>query len=293
MANDLNGKTGWLRTAASVVLFLCLSASGLWAQLTLSPPIPSQGQAGATVISINGSNFPGGSVASANITLQPTAGGPSTTTPALSVTALAGTTSRVTFLIPKSIVVTTPTPYKISITGSTTDGIFFVSINTVSLTLNPAGSVVFSPNSSKAGSSLDVNIVGNFTTFVQGATMANFGPGISVENGPLGSATLIKVTSLTTATAHIGIDTSAATGTRTVIVNTGAQKASATFNVLPQDVVPTPTDPSPPTANAGPQQLVLLGSTVHLDGSGSLSGGGGELSFAWSFISRPSGSNAG
>ncbi|PYN29993.1 MAG: hypothetical protein DMD98_19795 [Candidatus Rokuibacteriota bacterium] len=47
-----------------------------------------------------------------------------------------------------------------------------------------------------------------------------------------------------------------------------------------------------PQANAGPDQTVFVTSTIRLDGSASSDADGDELSFHWSFLSRPSGSNA-
>jgi hypothetical protein len=50
----------------------------------------------------------------------------------------------------------------------------------------------------------------------------------------------------------------------------------------------------PPKANAGPDQTVQIGQTVHLDGnqSSQASSCSGSLTYAWSFISKPSGSQA-
>ncbi|MDA2919342.1 PKD domain-containing protein [Desulfobacterota bacterium AH_259_B03_O07] len=49
---------------------------------------------------------------------------------------------------------------------------------------------------------------------------------------------------------------------------------------------------SAPVANAGPDQSVFVGDTVQLDGSGSSDVDGDTLTFSWSFVSRPQGSNA-
>jgi len=47
-----------------------------------------------------------------------------------------------------------------------------------------------------------------------------------------------------------------------------------------------------PVAKAGPDQNVLTGSTVTLNGSGSPDANGDPLSYNWSFVSRPAGSSA-
>jgi len=47
-----------------------------------------------------------------------------------------------------------------------------------------------------------------------------------------------------------------------------------------------------PVANAGPDQNVGTGSLVDLDGSGSSDADGDSLTYAWTFVSQPDGSNA-
>ncbi len=47
-----------------------------------------------------------------------------------------------------------------------------------------------------------------------------------------------------------------------------------------------------PVADAGPDQTVQVGDTVHLDGSGSTDADGDSLTFAWSWIGQPAGSGA-
>ena len=47
---------------------------------------------------------------------------------------------------------------------------------------------------------------------------------------------------------------------------------------------------SPPVANAGPDQVVFVGDTVQLQGSGSTDVDGNQLGFAWSILSKPANS---
>ena len=49
---------------------------------------------------------------------------------------------------------------------------------------------------------------------------------------------------------------------------------------------------SPPTAVAGPDQVVFIGETVHLNGSASSDVDGDPLTFSWSIVSKPAGSTA-
>jgi hypothetical protein len=70
-----------------------------------------------------------------------------------------------------------------------------------------------------------------------------------------------------------------------LIVNDG------TLNSVP-DTVMISTENSPPVSDAGADQTVLVNDTVQLDGSGSGDMDGDSLTFTWTFVSRPDGSNA-
>ena len=70
-----------------------------------------------------------------------------------------------------------------------------------------------------------------------------------------------------------------------LIVNDG------TVDSLPATVMIT-ADNIRPVANAGPDQTVLVGQTVQLDGSGSSDVEGNLLTFSWAFTARPASSQA-
>jgi hypothetical protein len=219
-------------------------------QVTLSNLTqPSSGQALVGSVSVTGEGFPSGTIPPANVTvtLQPgtVGGGPTGTTLATSVAVISGTRERVVFQIPAAIAVSTPTVYKVTIAGSTSTGVQFRSRNGSALTVIPPARIIsVSPNSANAALTLPVVITGQYTNFVQGTTVASFGPYISVG--------AVTVTNATTATAQIAIDPAAATGPVTVTVATGNQQASLAGGftidaaVAVVNITTTATTPLPP-----------------------------------------------
>ena len=190
---------------------------------------PSSGQPGTTNISVTGSRFPTGTIPAFNVTvtLQPPGSGGSVTTTASAVRTIAGPVHQVSFQIPASVVVSVATTYQVSIAGTTSTGAPFSSGNTSALTVIPAASIAsVIPATGQPGQTLSVTITGIGTNFVQGATQANFGAGISVGGAPAGTFGPVTVTSPTTAIASVPIEAGAAPGGQTVVVDPNGQQAS-------------------------------------------------------------------
>jgi hypothetical protein len=76
-------------------------------------------------------------------------------------------------------------------------------------------------------SNVAVQLQGTATAWVNGKTVASFGPGISVGGAASGTAGPVTVTSSTTATAVVSVDAAAALSTRTVAVETGNEIETA------------------------------------------------------------------
>jgi hypothetical protein len=194
-----------------------------------SATVPASAQAGVTTASVTGSGFPSGTIWAANVTvtLTPKAGGSALTTAASSVTPGTGTTSTVAFLVPASISVATPTLYEVSISGATTTGTPFQSSNASALTVDPTSVITsVSPNNALQGASLTVTINGRYTNFVNGVSVASFGPDVSVGGAPPGTPGPITVTTATKATASILINDTAALGADNVVVTTNNETDS-------------------------------------------------------------------
>ena len=239
---------------------------------------PSAAQPGVTVVSLTGSGFPGGSIVPGQVTISlqvaPGYSGPKLTASAIAVAVLAASSRRITFQIAGQNV-TAPTPYLVSVSGSTSTGNTFVSSNAASLTIEPSAALApLSPAVGRVGQVLSVAIAGQFTNFLQNGTQASFGPGIVVGTGPVGGFGPVTVTSPTTAMAQLTINANAAPGLRNVTVATGIQQATLTggFTVTPAtltSITVTPANPS--ISKGGTQQFTATGtysdsSTANLTG---------------------------
>ena len=218
--------------ARVVAAMFCPLLATAQTAVTLSPAAsPASGQPGITVINLTGSGFPTGTIlpTAVTVSMAPSAGGAAITTPSSAVTTVAGTTRRVTFTIPASISVATPTSYAVSISGATTTNTAFASTNKAVLTVNPGAQILsVAPATGNKGQTVSVTITGAYTNFVQGSTVASFGAGIAVGGAAEGAPGPVTVSSATVAVAQLVIDPAASSGARNVTVSTGTQTATLT-----------------------------------------------------------------
>lgn len=128
-----------------------------------------------------------------------------------------------------------------------------------SFTVGPPGNALLTvnPRSAFQSKTLSVTITAPGMHFVQGTTMARFGPGIMVGSGIVGDFGPVTVTSPTTATAQISILSTAFATSRTVVVQTGTEQVSATnaFTVLG---LPFLTSIAPSSALHGQTRTVVI-----------------------------------
>jgi len=111
---------------------------------------------------------------------------------------------------PRSVTVTTGTEVV------TLSGGFTVQTGTPAITL-------ISPNFGIPNSSVSVSLTGQFTNWVNGTTVASFGPNISVGGAAAGIAGPITVTGNTSATASLSISAGATLQGQNVVVTTGTE----------------------------------------------------------------------
>ena len=129
-----------------------------------------------------------------------------------------------------------------------------------------------SPNSGAIGQKFSVVITGANTNFVQGQTLAKFGPGISVGGSPMGDFGRVTVNSSMSATAQLLILAPARQrAPHDVTVITGTEKASLAqgFTVFPtQEGPPVITDFNPKSAPVGTLITVSGNNLVTHNGAG-------------------------
>jgi uncharacterized protein (TIGR03437 family) len=139
---------------------------------------------------------------------------------------------QVNALVPATAATGNAVPMTISIGGVTSNTV------TIAVQSGPGSSTEsiasVNPASSFAGEMVSESILGANTSFVQGQTLASFGPGVSVGGAPEGQPGPLIVTAATRATAQLVIDPAASAGARTVTVTTGTQTLTLNngFSVL-------------------------------------------------------------
>ena len=252
------------RRTLAILVVVGLASVGVRAQsaVTLAPTAaPAAAQPGVHTVVVIGTDFPAGPIQASDIAirLDPAVqgAGPSVSTVARAVALVFARTRRVAFTVPAELVLSTPTPYLVSLSGRTASGQAFASQSTSALTVNPPASILsLTPSTVVPGTAVPVAIAALHTDFLQGATQANFGPGISVGGGPEGGYGPVSVTSPVTATALLTVSGAAAAGLRPITVATGVQEA----RVLQGFTVGAVGDRSPPL-------VTLTGPTSALPGS--------------------------
>ena len=116
-------------------------------------------------------------------------------------------------------------------------------------TLTPGTPILLSvnPGAGQQGQQENVTITGQFTHFMQGSTVASFGPGITV--------TSLTVNSSTSATAAISIDPTAPTGASAVVMTTGSEAVTLNNGFTVIAGTPVLLSVSPSTGRQGQQSL--------------------------------------
>ena len=145
---------------------------------------------------------------------------------------------------------TTQISANVTIPGNASTGSTYVSVttNSATVTLDNAFTVLpgtpvvtqINPNVGTTGQTEDVTIIGQYTGWVNGTTVANFGTGITVNSTTVNSATNL--------TANITISTTAPLGPETVTVTTNSEVE----NVAGGFTVQSATPPAPQVINLSP-----------------------------------------
>lgn len=165
------------------------------------------------------------------------------------------------------------------------DGAVDSAVDRVSLTVVAAGA----NRAPVASAGVDQNVPTGTTVTLDGSASADPDGNLityawTVDGRPAGSAAALSDAS--SPQPSLVVDKSG-TYTISLVVSDGALAS-----VADQVVVTASAANSAPVADAGPDQSVLVGATVELDGSGSTDADGDLLSYGWSITARPAGSAA-
>jgi hypothetical protein len=183
------------------------------------------------------------------------------------------TSVTVTGLLSATVGITVPnnTPLGAYNVSLTTGGEVATILGGFTVTAGTPQLSVVSPPTGTQGTTLNVNLTGLYTSFVQGVSTANFGAGITVNS--------LTVNGTNSATANITISPTATISSRNVSVMTGSQTATITggFSVLAG--VPGLVSATPSSAQAGTTaNVVIVGEfTTFQQGFSSVSFGDGII----------------
>ena len=245
------------KTSNSIALKVSSSAPTI---TSLSPGSAMAGSSGF-VLTVTGTGFNGSSVVNWNGTAVPTT--------FLDSTQLNASISASLIASSASVPVTVNTP---GTTGGTSSPQTFTVNGPVPTLTNINPTTVF------AGS-------GDITLTVNGT---NFLPNSSVQwAGASRTTTFVSSTQLTAAISAADL---ASAGSPAVSVFNPAPQGG-TSNTIALSIAAHPAN-QPPTASAGFDQTVPVGSTVNLNGYGSTDSDGNRLTFQWTLTSKPGGSTA-
>jgi PKD domain len=188
--------------------------------------------------------------------------------------------------------------YKIAITP--TEGIVIKTNNTTAATVLTIPSSTVESNSSQplpviTPNTIPVANAGTSQNAVVGTTVTLDGSNSSDANAdtlsyswvisskPVGSSAVLSNMHIVNPTFTPDI---AGTYSVSLTVNDGKVNSTAATVIVSASAI------VPPVANAGPNQTIIIGSVVTLDGSGSTDSNNHTLTYSWTLTSKPSGSSA-
>ena len=208
IAGSIVGSLTVTNTASPNPLLVPLSGSGTGSSATavLNPASAHQGTNETIVITGNGTHFGPTTTVNFGANITPgtlTVNGPTSASVPITIDNVAATG-------PRTVNITT---------GSEVAPATFTVIAGV-----PAVTLI-NPNTIQPTQTESVSVTGAFTNWVTGTTKANFGPGIKVGGAAAGTFGPVTVNSATSVTASL-VTSGAATGFRTVQIQTGSQTLS-------------------------------------------------------------------